>query len=316
MNDLAGRTVLITGAGGFVGRHAARRFAERGAHVHGTGGPEPADLPLAGWHESDLREPETLAAAIVAARPDVVLHLAGQSSAAHSFGEPIETFHVNALGTWHLLEALRAHAPRARTVVVTSGEIYGPGEPGSRAAESAAQRPLSPYAISKAAADALAAIAAARGQHVVRARAFGHTGPGQESRFVIPTVAEQIAAAEAGRAEPVIRVGNLDVVRDLGDVRDVVRAYLAMIERAPSGAAYNVCTGVGVRLADVVRDLVARARAPIRIEQDPARMRPADVPYLVGDGAAIARDCGWQPEIPLARTLDDVLDEWRAKAHA
>ena len=128
---------------------------------------------------------------------------------------------------------------------------------------------------------------------------------------MIPTVAQQIAAAEAGRAEPVLHVGNLDVVRDLGDVRDVVRAYRALLERGPSGGAYNVCTGVGVRLADVVRDLAARARVPMRVVQDPARMRPADVPWLVGDRAAIARDCDWKPEIPFERTLDDVLESWR-----
>ena len=311
MIDLAGRTVLVTGAGGFAGRYAVAELVAGGARIHGTGGPEPPDTPLAAWHPSDVRDPASVSAAVAASRPDAVLHLAGQSSAARSFHAPSETYHVNALGTWHLLEALRAHAPRARVVVVSSGEIYGPGDPGTLTAEDAPQRPVSPYAISKAAADAFARIAAERGQDVVRARSFGHTGPRQEPAFVIPTIAQQIAEAEAGRCDPVIRLGNLDVVRDLGDVRDVVRAYRSLLERGVSGAAYNVCTGRPVRLADVVQTLVGRARIPLRIEQDPARMRPADVPWLVGDPAAIARDVGWTPSIPFEQTLDDVLDGWR-----
>jgi GDP-4-dehydro-6-deoxy-D-mannose reductase len=178
---------------------------------------------------------------------------------------------------------------------------------------------VSPYALSKAAADAFAAVASAAGQDVIRARSFGHTGPGQLPRFVVPSMAQQIAAIEAGNSEdieadkkPRLLVGNLDVTRDLSDVRDVAGAYVALLERGKTGAAYNVCRGEGVRLSDVIARLAALCRVKVAVETDPARLRPADVPYLVGDPALIAGDTGWKPAIGLDQTLRDVLDEWRA----
>lgn len=309
-------TVLVTGAAGFVGRHLAAALAARGARVHGAGvGDAPADLALAGFHAVDLREPEPIAEAVARVSPALVVHLAGQASAGLSFEQPAETFRVNALGTWNLLEAVRRHAPSARVLAAGSGEVYGPQPAGSRVSEDAPYRPVSPYALSKAAADAFAELAAdAYGLDVVRTRSFAHTGPGQDGRFVIPSWAEQIARIEAGLAEPCLRVGNLDVTRDLTDVRDVVDAYLALIERAPRGGVFNVCRGEGVRLREVVERMVARARVPIRIETDAARLRPADVPYLVGDPTAIERECGWRARIALDRTLEDVLEDWRARA--
>jgi GDP-4-dehydro-6-deoxy-D-mannose reductase len=176
---------------------------------------------------------------------------------------------------------------------------------------------VSPYALSKAVADSMAE-AQARGQglDVLRVRAFSHTGPGQGPAFVVPAFARQIAAMEAHGAEPILRVRNLEVTRDLTDVRDVVLAYLVLLERGTSGVAYNVCLGEGVRLVDVVHRFVALARVEVRVETDPARMRPADVPWLVGDPTRIARDTGWRAEIPLETTLRDVLEEWRACAGA
>jgi GDP-4-dehydro-6-deoxy-D-mannose reductase len=139
-------------------------------------------------------------------------------------------------------------------------------------------------------------------------------GPGQTARFFLPAFAQQIATIEAGHADPVLRVGNLDVVRDLCDVRDVVDAYARLLERGVAGSDYNVCRGEGARLADVVEQLVARARVPVRVETDPARMRPADVPYLVGDPGRIAGETGWRAGTTLEKTLDEVLAEWRTRA--
>lgn len=312
------RTVLVTGAGGFVGPHLARALGSRGARVEGLG-IEPArdDLPLAAWHAADLRDRAALAAALAAARPDAVVHLAGQSSAARSFEQPVETFEINVLGTWNLLEAVRAACPRARLLVVASGEVYGPQPDGTRAAEGTPFCPVSPYALSKATADAMAeAHGRAHGLDVVRVRAFSHAGPGQDPRFVIPSFAQQIAAIEAGKREAVLAVGNLEVTRDFTDVRDVVRAYVALLERGRVGAAYNVCRGDGVRLTDVVRQLISMARVGVRVAVDPARVRPADVPWLVGDPSAIADDTGWRAEVPLERTLADVLEEWRGRERA
>jgi GDP-4-dehydro-6-deoxy-D-mannose reductase len=310
---LNGANVMVTGAGGFVGPHLARVLAARGARVHGLGlEPPAASAMLAGFRVTDLKDSAAIEAAIAAAPPEAIVHLAGQSSAAASFEQPVETFAVNALGTWNLLEAARRAAPRSRVLIVTSGEIYGPQPEGSRASEDTAFRPVSPYALSKAAADAFGAIAAEGGQDVIRARSFGHTGPGQAPRFVVPSMAQQIAAIEAGSGEPRLRVGNLEVTRDLTDVRDVADAYADLLERGAGGAAYNVSSGRGVRLTDVIAALAGMSRVAVTIEPDPARFRPADIPYLVGDPAAIHRDTGWQASIPLERTLGDVLEEWRA----
>lgn len=310
--------VLITGVSGFVGRHLATALAGRGDESHGFGLGEPPTEPrLAGWQAGDVLDSDAVKVAVATSRPDAVIHLAGQSSAAVSFEQPVETYRTNANGTWTLLEAVRQHAPRARVLVVGSGEVYGPQPEGSRVAEGAPFRPVSPYALSKAAADALSdAFARRHGLAVIRTRSFGHTGPGQSPVFAVPSFARQIAEIEAGRGEPVLRVGNLEVTRDLTDVRDVVAGYLALLERGRPGAAYNVCRGEGVRLSEVVRRMVARARRPIRVEVDPARVRPADLPYLVGDPSAIAHDAGWRVSTPLDVTLDATLEDWRARASA
>jgi len=314
MRALSGRTVLVTGASGFVGPHLAAALHGGGARVVGLAAGSAPEAPLDGWHDADLLDADALALAVAATAPRAVIHLAGQSSAARSFEQPVETFRLNVTGTWNLLEAVRRHAPAARTLVVGSGEAYGPQPEGSRVAEDMPFRPVSPYALSKAAADALAELhGATHGLEIVRTRSFGHTGPGQDARFVVPAFARQIAAIEHGEAEPVLRVGNLEVTRDLTDARDVARAYVLLLERGRAGEAYNVCRGEGVRLAEVARALVARARRPIRIEVDPTRLRPADVPWLVGDGGKLEHDTGWRPEIALERTLEEVLEQWRGR---
>jgi len=312
---MKGRTVLVTGAGGFVGPHLARALSADGARVVGLGiEPRPGGVPLDDWYAVDLREAEPVAQAVADARPEAVVHLAGQSSAGRSFADPAGTFQANVLGTWSLLDAVRRGAPRARVLVVGSSEVYGPQPEGSRAGEDTAFAPVSPYAVSKAAAEAVAeAHARGHGLDVVRVRAFSHAGPGQAPHFVLPGFAQQIAAIEAGHAKPVLRVGNLEVTRDLSDVRDMARAYVALLARGERGTAYNVCRGEGVRLTEVVRRLVALARVAVRVEPDPARLRPADVAWLVGDPSRIARDTGWRAEIPLERTLADVLEEWRGR---
>jgi GDP-4-dehydro-6-deoxy-D-mannose reductase len=277
----------------------------------GLGAPR-EDTPLEDWREADLADAGQAQAALAAAPCDAIVHLAGQSSAARSFEAPEETFRANVTGTWALLEAMRLLAPAARVLVVGTSEVYGAIAPGTRAAEDAPYRPVSPYALSKAAAEQVArAYAETHGLDVVCTRPFGHTGPGQSPRFVVPAFAQQIAAIEAGRAEPVLRVGNLDVTRDLSDVRDVVAGYCALLEHGRRGLTYNLCRGEGTNLRELVAELAGVAHVKIRIEVDPARLRPADIPWLVGDPTLVARDTGWRVRLPLSDTLRDVLEDWR-----
>jgi len=308
--------VLITGVSGFVGGHLARRLAERGDPVLGLGvQPAPAGLSLADYRVADLTQLAQVESALAELTPDAVVNLAGQASAAKSFDDPSETFRVNTSGALVLLEAVRRSAPRARILQIGSGESYGPQPPGSRAGESTPFRPVSPYALSKAAADtAGAAYAEAHGLDLVRTRSFAHTGPGQDARFALPSFAQQIARIEQTAEKGVLRVGNLEVTRDLSDVRDVATAYVALLDRGARGAVYNVCRGQGVRLADVAARLCALARVPVRIEVDPLRVRPVDVPYLVGDPSEITRATGWHSAILFEQTLRDTLEDWRKRS--
>jgi GDP-4-dehydro-6-deoxy-D-mannose reductase len=312
---LQGARVLVTGAAGFVGPHLVAALRAKGAQVRGAGlGTPPAGAALESWHEADFADLDQARAAVGAGTPDAIVHLAGQSSAARSFEAPEETFRANVSGTWTLLEAVRAHAAAARVLVVGTSEVYGPLVPGARAAEDQPFAPVSPYALSKAAAEEVArAYAAGHGLDVVRARPFGHTGPGQADRFVVPSFARQLVAIERGAAQPVLRVGNLDVTRDLSDVRDIVQGYVALLEHGARGEVYNLCRGEGVNLRDLVAELAAMAKVQVRIEVDPARLRPADMPWLVGDPTRTTQAAGWKVERPLAATLRDVLEDWRAR---
>lgn len=312
---------LITGVNGFVGRHLGELLRARGAEVHGTAY-APEDDPLAGdgldgirVHSVDVRAQDEVDAAVAAARPDGVFHLAGLAFVPDAQANPTLAFDVNAIGTVRVLAAVQRLAPRARVVSISSAEVYGMVEPdGVPVDENAPLRPLSPYAASKAAAD-LAAYAWAQsvGIDVVRVRPFNHTGPGQRTVFVCPDFATQIARIERGDAEPVLRVGDLEVVRDFSDVRDVVAAYVALYERGRQGEAYNVCSGVGRVIRQILDELITLSGAAVEVVVEEARVRPRKVPTFVGSAAKLREHTGWRPRHDWTATLRDVLEDCRLR---
>lgn len=312
---------LITGVNGFVGRHLSRALRARGAAVHGTAY-APAEDPLAGAdlegvvvHRVDVREPNEVEVVIAEVAPDGVFHLAGVAFVPDAQANPTLAFDINAIGTIHVLAAVHARAPQARVISVGSSEVYGLIDPGDLPLdESVALRPISPYAASKAAAD-LAAYQWAEGVgvDVVRARPFNHTGPGQRTVFVCPDFATQIARIERGECPARIAVGDLDVVRDFSDVRDVVAAYIALYDRGDRGEAYNICSGVGRTVRSVLDELIALSGTAVEVVVDAAKVRPRRVPEFYGTAAKLQQRTGWQPRHPWSDTLMTVLADCRAR---
>lgn len=312
--------LLITGANGFAGRHLITHLqtatpAEHIAAWVWNGAADDTELTAVDRTDCiDLRQGASVAAALRTAAPEVVFHLAAAASVAASWHDPALTFAVNLGGTANLLDAAAQLEPPPLVVMVTSGEIYGPTQPGCPAREDDPPQPASPYALSKADQDRLAS--GRLRPPIVRLRPFSHTGPGQHDRFAIPSFARQIAAIEAGLCPPRLAVGNLDAVRDIGDVRDVVTAYGLVANAAHAGQVYNVATGHGHRIGDVLEQLCGLARCPIEVVRDPAHERPADVQELVGDASRLTAATGWRPQIPLATTLADILEWWRRRTRA
>jgi GDP-4-dehydro-6-deoxy-D-mannose reductase len=306
--------VLVTGANGFVGRHLVHELIQRGGSEIVAGsldGAPAAGLEGSGarWVPLDVTSTESIRSAVRCCRPDRVFHLAGQSSVGQSFEAPLETWEINATGTLRLLESLRRDCVvPPRLLLVSSAEVYGRvPEAEQPIRESHPIRPLTPYGASKGSAELCALqFAEMRAVDAVIARSFNHIGPGQDARFVLPSLARQLVRIRRGVGEPVLRVGNLNVRRDFLDVRDVVQAYLALMESGESGGVYNVCSGEDRSLLTVVEELVRLSETGARIEEDPERFRPADIPALVGDPSRV-RALGWKPRIPLDRSLRDVL---------
>jgi GDP-4-dehydro-6-deoxy-D-mannose reductase len=259
---------------------------------------------------ADVTDPVALLAEVEAAAPTAVVHLAAISSVTDSLADPGTTWTVNTIGTVNVAEVVRRAAPTARLLVVSSGEVYG--DTGDTPAdESRPLAPRSPYAASKAAAEIAAEQAArANGLDVVIARPFAHTGPGHDRRFALPSWAAQIAELErAGGGD--LLVGDLTVQRDLLDVRDVVAAYLALLDPAVPAGTYNVARGEAVPLGDLLALLVAAATVPVSVVRDPSRMRAVDTQLLCGDASRLRATTGWEPTRELAETLADLLQAAR-----
>ncbi len=318
--------LLVTGVAGFGGRHLVRRLASgAGAEIHGGDRTDRGAVRddaglgplLASYRVADITDAAAVAAWVREVGPDAIAHLAAQASGADSLLDPAGTYRVNVLGTLHVLEAARVHAPEAPVLLVGSADVYGSGAPGERLREEAPLKPRNPYALSKASGDALGALyAETYGLRVVRTRTFSHTGPGQRPRFALASFADQIARIDAGLRGPEVRVGNLDGVRDYGDVRDVVRAYEALLLRGAAGQVYNVCTGVGHPLSSLLDLLLSVSGVRAEVVRDPGRVRARDAGHLVGDPSRLRERTGWRAEIPIEQTLADLYRDARERVRA
>lgn len=311
--------VLVTGADGFVGQWLVRALLGAGHEVTGAvrdgtpmpGRLDPGELAAVRWVPLDL-EDATSIQELAQERVDGVIHLAAVASSVEAGRDPAHAWAVNAAGTAKLVESFATGGGTAgRMLVVSTGEVYGPGEARPRR-ETDPVKPISPYASSKAAAE-IAAIEAGRrtGIGVVVARPFPHTGPGQTTTYVAPAFLDRILFARRTGAVAV-KTGNLDPVRELLDVRDVAEAYLTLLERGRAGEVYNVARGEGIAIGELFARLAEAAGVRVLPEPDPSLLRPSDVPHLVGDPTKINTETGWQATRPLAQTLRDLVD---AQAH-
>jgi len=307
---------LITGIGGFVGRHLRQHLEEQGDSVCGLGRPaESMDMATVRVFGADLRDRAAIDRIVREAEPEAVYHLAAQSSPAESLSDPWATIGNNLLAQINLFEALLAANLRPRVLVIGSSDEYGRVDAADVPThEGVALRPLTPYAVSKVGQDMMGfQYFAQHGLPVVRVRPFNHTGPGHDARFVIPSLARQLAQIEAEEREPVLHVGNLDVERDFTDARDMVRAYrLALVAGVP-GDVYNLGRGRSVRIADTVDELISLCRVPVQTRVDPALLRPTDIPRQEADTRKFTALTGWQPLIPWHTTLSDTLEYWRSR---
>lgn len=317
--------VLITGITGFVGSHLAEYVLREfpGVEVYGSIRWRSRTENIEHLRdkvrliESDLKDPVSVSTMISQVKPDRLFHLAAESFVPTSWKAPSQTFTVNCIGQINIMEALKNESPHTRMQIAGSSEEYGlvhPNEVPIR--ETNPLRPLSPYAVSKIAQDMLAyQYHMSYNLHIVRTRAFNHTGPRRGEVFVESNFAKQIAMIEKGLQEPIIRVGNLTSRRDFTDVRDIVRGYWLSLEKAEAGEVYNLAHGDSITIQELLDRLLAMSTVKPTVLPDPSRMRPSDVEILEGSHEKFTAATGWKPEIPLEKTLRDLLEYWRERVH-
>ncbi|HEY5601073.1 MAG TPA: GDP-mannose 4,6-dehydratase [Patescibacteria group bacterium] len=316
------KNALITGIAGFAGSHMSELLLDKGWKVYG----------IARWRskkenithienkinlvEADLLDSHSLDNITSEIKPDVIFHLAAQSYVPSSWISPSVTLEINVVGSSNLFEAVRKNKLNCPIQIACSSEEYGLVKPDEvPVKEENPLRPLSPYAVSKVAMDYLGyQYTQSYNLNIIRTRGFNHTGPRRGEVFAESTFAKQIAEIEKGKKEAVIKVGNLEAQRDYTDVRDMVRAYLLATEKCEAGEVYNICSGKAWKIKDVLKLLMDMSKvANIKIQEDPTRMRPSDVPILIGDNSKFVKMTGWKPQIPFEKTMEDLLNYWRER---
>lgn len=314
--------ILITGISGFAGSHLAEYFLDEGKHeVYGTIKWRSDRQNIIGiqdkirLYECDIKDAFSVNTIIEQIKPDQIFHLAAQSYVLFSWRAPQETLTTNIIGEVNLFEAVRAAKLDPYIHIAGSSEEYGMVYPDELPIkETNPLRPLSPYGVSKVTQDFLGyQYFKSYGLKIVRTRAFNHTGPRRGAVFATSNFAKQIIEIEKGKRKPVIQVGNLEAVRDFLDVRDVAKAYAFSLSKGEPGEVYNISSGVGVKIKDMLDKLIALSKVNLKTETDPSRMRPSDVELLIGSAEKFKKATGWKPAIPFDQTLTDLLEYWRQR---
>ncbi len=303
------KTVVITGGQGFVGSYLKKELEQSWPEVKVLSWDRP---------EVDITSKDSYVENLATEQPDWLVHLAAFSAPGESFKQKDLVWRVNVEATQVLLETIEQVSPQTKIMVASSADIYGTAEIGKEGKpipelDLEVARPKNPYAESKLAMEKM--IIDKFQEKVVRVRPFPHIGPGQKEGFVTADFAMQIARIEAHKQDPQIKVGNLEARRDFTDVRDVVRAYRLLMEAGKMGEVYHVASGQGTAISEILSMLLEQTKVKITVEQDPERMRPSDVPVLVGDASKLKNETGWQPQIKLQDSLIDILNYWREEVN-
>jgi len=308
--------ILLTGASGFVGNIFVPMLLRNGYHVTAlstrlqTG-------PANEYITCDLNDAASVTAAVKRAQPTHIAHLAAISHVPTSFADPLQTWRTNVMGSMHLLEAARLHAPDAFVLFTSSSEVYGASfKKGVALDEQSPCKPMNPYSASKLAAESAFAEYFRQGMNGVVARPFNHIGARQSADFVTASFARQIAQIEAGRQPPILSVGNIEASRDFLDVQDVCEAYLHLLA-LPTDHTYprlfNIASGIPRQIRAILDSLLSMTSVDIQVELDPQRLRPSDIPIAIGSSELLRKVTGWQPNTPIEQTLNELMNYWRRK---